>query len=194
VDVHRLGVDLLSVAGHKIYAPKGVGALYIRKPLKPEKFCHGAGQESGWRGGTENVLEIVGLGKACEIAARDLGKNMEGMRKLRDRLHQGIARELSGVKLNGHQEKRLPNTLSLSFDGVEADRILEEIGFELAVSAGAACHSGTIEISHVLEAMDVPIEWAKGTLRFSPGRMTTAEQVDRAIMIITNAVKKLSGS
>ena len=190
-DVQDLDVDLLSVAGHKVYAPKGIGALYIRPPLKPEKFCHGAGQERGWRAGTENVLEIVGLGKACEIAARDLQRNMAHMQRLRDRLHKGLAAELTDVRLNGHSVKRLPNTLSLSFKGVEANRILEEIGLEVAASAGAACHSDTVEISHVLEAMKVPLEWAKGTLRFSVGRMTTAEEIDKAIEIVTRAVKKL---
>ena len=190
-DVQDLDVDLLSVAGHKVYAPKGIGALYIRPPIKPEKFCHGAGQERGWRAGTENVLEIVGLGKACEIAARDLQRNMAHMQRLRDRLHKGLAAELTDVRLNGHSVKRLPNTLSLSFKGVEANRILEEIGLEIAASAGAACHSNTVEISHVLEAMGVPLEWAKGTLRFSVGRMTTAEEIDKAIEIVTRAVKKL---
>ena len=190
-DVQDLGVDLLSVAGHKVYAPKGIGALYIRPPLKPEKFCHGAGQERGWRAGTENVLEIVGLGKACEIAARDLQRNMAHMQRLRDRQHKGLTAELTGVRLNGHSVKRLPNTLSLSVKGVEANRILEEIGLEVAASAGAACHSDTVEISHVLEAMKVPLEWAKGTLRFSVGRMTTAEEIDKAIEIVTRAVKKL---
>ncbi len=190
-DVQDLDVDLLSVAGHKVYAPKGIGALYVRPPLKPEKFCHGAGQERGWRAGTENVLEIVGLGRACEIAARDLQRNMAHMQRLRDRLHEGLSAKLTDVHLNGHPMKRLPNTLNLSVKGVEANRILEEIGLEVAASAGAACHSGTVEISHVLEAMKVPLEWAKGTLRFSVGRMTTAEEIDKAIEIVTRAVKKL---
>jgi cysteine desulfurase len=190
-DIKDLGVDLLSVAGHKVYAPKGIGALYIRQPLKPEKFCHGAGQERGRRAGTENVLEIVGLGKACEIAARDLQRNMAHMHQLRDRMHEGLSAKLTDQRLNGHSVKRLPNTLNLSFKGVEANRILEEIGLEVAASAGAACHSDTVEISHVLEAMGVPLEWAKGTLRFSVGRMTTAEEIDKAIEIVTRAVKKL---
>ena len=101
-DVAQLGVDLLSVAGHKVYAPKGVGALYVRPPLAPEKFCYGAGQEMGWRAGTENVLEIVGLGKACEIAQRDLEKHMARMKFLRDRLHEGLLGRISGIRLNGH--------------------------------------------------------------------------------------------
>jgi cysteine desulfurase len=113
------------------------------------------------------------------------------MQRLRDRLHEGLSATLTDVYLNGHPMNRLPNTLSLSFKGVEANRILEEIGLEVAASAGAACHSDTVEISHVLEAMKVPLEWAKGTLRFSVGRMNTAEEIDRAIEIVSKAVKKL---
>jgi len=192
-EVGELGVDLLSVAGHKVYAPKGVGALYLRKSLAPGKFCHGAGQEMGWRAGTENVLEISGLGKACEIAVRDLEKNMRHMRMLRDRLHEGLAGELREIRLNGHPEKRLPNTASISFKGLEANRILEEIDGEVAASAGAACHADTVEISHVLEAMRVPREWAMGTLRFSVGRMTTVDQIDTTIRVVVDGVKKLGG-
>lgn len=189
--VGNLGIDLLSIAGHKVYAPKGIGALYIRQSVTPEKFCHGAGQEMGLRAGTENVFGIVGLGKACEIAARDLKRNMEHMKLLRDRLHDGLFSELGQIKENGHPEKRLPNTLSVSFKGLEANRILEEIGLEVAASAGAACHSDTVEISHVLQAMNIPIDWAKGTLRFSVGRMTTVEQIDKAVQVVVRAVKKL---
>ena len=201
-NVKTLGIDLLSIAGHKLYAPKGIGALYIRKSVKPEKFCHGAGQESGLRAGTENVLEIVGLGKACEIAARDLKKNMEHMKMLRDLLYDGLTRNFEQIRLNGHPDKRLPNTLSLSFKGLEANRILEEIGLEVAASAGAACHSYTetdtaaytVKISHVLEAMKIPLNWAKGTLRFSVGRMTTVEQIDKAVQVVADAVKRLSSA
>jgi cysteine desulfurase len=188
-DVDSLGVDLLSVAGHKVYAPKGVGALYVRPPLVPEKFCYGAGQEMGWRAGTENVLEIVGLGKACEIAQRDLDKNMAHMKYMHDRLHEGLMAQISDIRLNGDQQHRLPNTLSISFRGQEANRILEDIGLEVAASAGAACHSDTVEISHVLEAMGVPLEWAKGTLRFSVGRMTTEAEIDQTVRVVADAVR-----
>jgi cysteine desulfurase len=191
VDVNRLGVDLLSIAGHKVYAPKGVGALYIRPGLAPAKLMHGAGQEMTVRPGTENVLEIVGLGMACEIAGRDLKKNMAHMRAMRDRLFEGIKKECDQVKLNGHPQKRLPNTLSISFLGLEADRILNAIGTEVAASAGAACHSDTVQISDVLRAMNVPLEWAKGTLRLTTGRMTTAADIDRAVQVICAAVKNL---
>ncbi len=190
-DVNDLGVDLLSVAGHKLYAPKGIGALYVRDGIIPQKFCHGAGQEQGWRAGTENVLEIVGLGKACEMAGQNLKQNMAHMQTLRDRLHHGIAGRVEAVHLNGHPERRLPNTVSLAFQGLEANRLLEEIGLQVAASPGAACHSDSVSISHVLKAMQVPLEWAKGTVRFSVGRMTTVAEVDKAVEVIIQAVNKL---
>jgi cysteine desulfurase len=191
VDVNRLGVDLLSIAGHKVYAPKGVGALYIRKGLALTKFMHGAGQEMAIRAGTENVLEIVGLGTACEIAGRDLEKNMKHMQTMRERLYEGIKKGCEPVKLNGHPQKRLPNTLSISFLGLQANRILDAIANEVAASAGAACHSDRVQISDTLKAMNVPLEWAKGTLRLTTGRTTTDTDIDRAAQIIAQAVKEL---
>jgi cysteine desulfurase len=191
VDVKELEIDLLSMAGHKLYAPKGVGALYIRSGVRLETFMHGAGQEMRRRAGTENVLEIVGLGKACEIAALNLEHNRRHMQAMRDRLHAAITAGVKEVRLNGHAEKRLPNTLSLSFRNMEANRILEAIGMEIAASAGAACHADSVEISHVLKAMGVPIEWAKGTLRLTTGRMTTAPEIDRAATLIVETVNKI---
>ena len=190
-DVQNMNIDLLSIAGHKLYAPKGIGALYVKSGLLPEKFCHGAGQEMGWRAGTENVPAIVGLGKACEMADRSVGHAERHLSAMRDRLHQGLATQLEDMRLNGHSEERLPNTLSLSFKGLEANRILEEIGLEVAASAGAACHSDTVTLSHVLKAMRIPQEWAKGTLRFSTGRMTTAGQIETAVDLISRAIKRL---
>jgi cysteine desulfurase len=134
---------------------------------------------------------IVALGKACEIAARDLDQNRARMREMRDRLHQGLAAGLAGLRLNGHPKKRLPNTLSLSFKGVAADRLLATIGDEIAASAGAACHADTVTISHVLQAMRVPDDWARGTIRFSVGRTTTEEDIDAAVPAIIRAVKRL---
>ena len=193
-EVATLGVDLLSIAGHKVYAPKGVGALYIRDGIKLPNLMHGAGQESGGRPGTENVLEIVGLGKACEIAQRNLDRNRSHMQQMRDRLLEGIKKECAPIRLNGHPDRRLPNTLSISFRDLEANRILEEIGLEVAASAGAACHSDKVEVSQVLKAMQVPLEWAKGTLRLTTGRMTTAADIDEAVQVISDAVNKLSRS
>ena len=191
VDV--LGVDLLSLAGHKIYGPKGVGALYIRDGIETEVFCHGAGQETGRRAGTENVLEIVGLGKACEIAAFEMEQHVKRMHEMRDRLEDGLAAALTDIRFNGHRELRLPNTCSVSFRDLEANRILDEIGLDVAASAGAACHADHVEISHVLKAMQVPEKWAKGTLRFTTGRYTTAGEIDRALEVIVAGVKRLRG-
>jgi cysteine desulfurase len=193
VDVNSLGVDLLSLVGHKLYASKGIGALYIRQGIQLTKFMHGAGHEHGRRAGTENVLEIVGLGKACQIAQRDLAKNRRHMAEMRDRLQNGLAEKLDKVKVNGHPETRLPNTLSLSFKGVEANVLLSEIEEHVAASAGAACHAGEVRISRVLEAMRIPVDWAKGTLRFSTGRMTTEAEIDHAINVISDAVVRIRG-
>ena len=191
--VDDLGVDLLSVAGHKIYAPKGIGALYIRGGIKTEVFCHGASQENGRRAGTENILEIVGLGRACELAAAEMKRHANRMLEMRDRLEEGLTTALTAVRFNGHRELRLPNTCSVSFRDLEANRLLEEIGLDVAASAGAACHADHVEISHVLKAMQVPEQWAKGTLRFSTGRYTTADEIDRALEVIVAAVKRLRG-
>ena len=191
VNVLDLGVDLLSLAGHKLYAPKGVGALYVKETLKPASLIHGAGQERGLRAGTENIMEIVGLGKACEIARRDLQSNMKYMQSLRDRLYSALSAEIKEIRLNGHPQERLPNTLSLVFKGVEATRLLEAIGLDVAASAGAACHADTVEISHVLRAMGIEEQWAKGTLRLSTGRMTNADEIDRAVKAIIKAVHSL---
>jgi cysteine desulfurase len=195
VDVDALGLDLLSIAGHKLYAPKGVGALYVRDGIQLARLLHGAGQEGGRRPGTENVLEIVGLGQACKVARQDLEANMAHFQAMRDQLYQGLLRELGkeAVRLNGHPEKRLPNTLNLSFKGVQANVLLAEVGEQVAASAGAACHADSVDISGVLRAMQVPVEWAKGTVRFSVGRDTTAEEVDHATGIVAKAVRHSQG-
>lgn len=187
MDVSSLGVDLLSVAGHKLYAPKGIGALYIRQGTTLAKLMHGAGHEQGRRAGTENVLEIVGLGKACEIARRDLEKNSRHMKRMRDRLHAGLCERNRTAIFNGLPSSCLPNTLSLSFPGLDATTLISRIRDQVAVSAGSACHSGECKISPVLQAMNVPLEWAKGTIRFSTGKMTTDDEIDRAVNIISSA-------
>ena len=188
--VNALGVDLLSIAGHKLYAPKGVGALYVRDSIDLSKFCHGAGQEHGARAGTENVIGIVGLGKACELADINLMASMKKMKNLRDRLHEGLVSALDNVRLNGHPQQVLPNTLSVSIKGLEANKLLAQIEGEVAASAGAACHAGGVDVSHVLQAMQVPLEWAKGTIRFSVGKMTTIEEVEATIEIVARAVRE----
>jgi cysteine sulfinate desulfinase/cysteine desulfurase-like protein len=194
VRVADLEVDLLSVAGHKVYAPKGIGVLYIRKSVKLEKFMHGASHEGGRRAGTENVLEIAGLGAACETAGENLAANMAHYYQMRNRLEKGLLERLgSGMaRVNGHPEKRLPNTLSLSFYMVEANKLLEKITPWVSASAGAACHAGNVNVSTVLQAMHVPLDWAMGTIRFSTGRGTTTEQIAKAEDIITQAVIELA--
>ena len=192
-EVATLGVDLLSVAGHKLYAPKGIGVLYIRRGLRLDKLIHGADHERGWRAGTENVLEIVGLGQACAVAQRDLAQNMAHMRQQRDRLERGLLQQLTDLRVNGHPEHRLPNTLSMSFAHLEANQLLALLR-DLAVSSGAACHAGTVDVSAVLTAMRVPLEYAMGTIRFSVGRMTTTEEIDRAIGLVVQAVQALRQS
>lgn len=190
-DVRALGVDLLSIAGHKLYAPKGVGALFVREATPLDRFMEGAGQEGGRRPGTENVLEVVGLGKACEIAHRDLADNREHMRRTRDRLEAGLLERVAYLSVNGHPGDRLPNTLSVSVEGLDAGALLAAIEDKVAASAGAACHSGQVHVSHVLQAMRIPEEWARGTIRFSTGRMTTGEDIDAAVAAVADAAERL---
>jgi cysteine desulfurase NifS/selenium donor protein len=191
VDVGELGVDFLSLAGHKLYAPKGVGALYIRTGATLPRLIHGAAHEAGRRAGTENVLEIVGLGKACEIATESLDRNREHFRAMRDRLWNTLSDELNELRRNGNEQMCLPNTLSVSFRGVEANTLLTEIGERVAASAGAACHAEGVDLSTVLEAMNVPMDFAMGTVRFSVGRSTTAEEIDKAVAIVAEAVRRM---
>jgi len=190
IDVKKMGVDLLSIAGHKLYAPKGIGALYIKEGTKLEKFMHGANHEQNLRAGTENVLEIVGLGKATEIAHNDFERNYNHSKSLRDKLYKNIISELPSSHLNGHPEKRLPNTLSISFPGVEANTLLSDMQ-GIAASAGAACHSEGVDISAVLQAIKLPVDIAMGTIRFSTGRFLSENDIEKASTIIIKSVKSL---
>ena len=190
VRIDELGVDLLSIAGHKFYAPKGVGALFVRSGVRVAKIQHGADHEQNRRAGTENVPEIVGLGAACALAAEALDETQTRLAELRDRLEAAIGRELPDRVINGHPQLRLPNTASIAFPGLDAATLLAEMT-EIAASAGAACHSDQVELSPVLRAMAVPQEIAMGTLRFSVGRMTTEQEIDRAAERIIGAVKRL---
>ena len=185
VDVAKLNIDLLSIAGHKIYASKGIGALYVKQGTKLEKLIYGAKQENDCRAGTENVLEIVGLGKACEIAGQQLSDNSEHMKKMCDRLWNGLVKAIPDIRLNGHPKQRLPNTLNVSFLNMN-EYFQISLFLQIAASAGAACHTNNILLSPVLEAMQVPIEYANGTIRFSTGKMTTTTEIDNAIKIITD--------
>jgi cysteine desulfurase len=193
VRVEELGVDVLSVAGHKLYAPKGVGALYVREGLALETLIHGAGHEAGRRAGTENVAGIVGLGEACACAADELPHRQTHMRALRERLHEGIASYVPDVRLNGHPEHRLPNTLSLGFPGVRASDLLSAMP-AVAASAGAACHADGVHISETLAAMRVPEDYAGGTVRFSTGMFLTESDVDEAIAAVRDARRSLGAT
>ena len=179
VRVDELGVDLLSLAGHKLYAPKGVGVLYVRKGVRLEPLIHGAGHESGRRAGTENILLDVALGAACELAQSWLG--VESIRQLRDLFWELLQTRFGkGVVLNGHPTERLPNTLNVSFVGKIGSTILS--GLEgVAASTGSACHSGSVELSPVLKAMKVPPEIGMGAIRFSLGRTTTREEIEQVV-------------
>jgi len=190
VRVDELGVDLLSIAGHKLYAPKGVGALYVRTGMELQKMMHGAQHEGDLRAGTENVLEIVGLGQACELISQNLDEFAANMRETRDLLQSKLMAEFPWVKLNGHPQERLPNTLNISFKGLEANTILSELA-GVAASAGAACHSDRVDISHVLEAMHIPLEFAMGAIRFSTGRTTTKEEIEQAFLEISQVIHRL---
>lgn len=177
--VDSLGADLLSVAAHKFYGPKGVGALYLRAGLPAEPLIHGAGHESGRRAGTENVILITGLGKACEVAASDLG--MPVVQDLRDRFEDELLRAYPGrVSRNGHPELRLPNTSNLNFIGRTGAEVLAALG-TVAASTGSACHAGSVELSPVLRAMGVPEREGIGAVRFSLGRFTTTEEIDEVL-------------
>lgn len=178
-DVNQLGVDLLSIAGHKVYAPKGVGVLFVRRGVPLEPLIHGAGHESGRRAGTESALLAVGLGKACELA-RDL-TSMDRVRALRDHFWRELQSRFGNrIALNGHPAHRLPNTLNVSFIGRVGAEILERLD-GIAASTGSACHAGRIELSPVLEAMGVAPEVGMGAIRFSLGRGTTHEEIEAVV-------------
>jgi len=192
IDVNELNVNLLTMAGHKMYAPKGIGALYVRRGTTIHSFIHGAGQENGRRAGTENVPYIIGMGKACDIAKKTLPKFSTVVRGLRDELHNRILEELGEewVKLNGHPERRLPNTLNISIKMIVGEDLLSHIP-EIAASTGSACHSGSVEPSKVLLAMGMNRENALGALRLSLGRWTSEEEIDIASRLILKQVTKI---
>jgi cysteine desulfurase len=192
VDVESLDVDLLSVAGHKLYGPKGAGALFVREGVELEPLLHGAGQEAGRRAGTENVPEIVGLGAACELAGDWINDGL--IAELRDEFWQAL-QDRFGTRavLNGHSKQRLPNTLSVGFCGHRATQILSQIP-DIAASTGSACHAGSTHISPVLEAMRVAPEAALGTIRFSLGRTTTREELGVVIQSLVRCCNSRAGS
>jgi cysteine desulfurase len=186
VDVCELGVDLLTVAGHKMYAPQGVGVLFIRQGIRLEPWLHGAGHENGRRAGTENVLDIVGLGAACELAGRWI--NHSAISDMRDHFWRRLCERFGErVVLNGHPQHRLPNTLNVSFPGQHGHEILSRIP-GLAASTGSACHAGAHQLSPVLRAMGVPESVGLGAIRFSLGRNSTSDEVEAVVGWLTEVL------
>ncbi len=179
IDVNELGVDMLSMSAHKLYAPKGMGLLYIRKGVKIHPLITGGHHERGMRAGTENVAGIVGLGTACELARKGLAEDAKKITALRNRLQKGIMEKISSVRLNGHPEQRLPGTLNISIEGAEGETLLIQCDTQgIALSTGSACASGSAEPSHVLVAMGIPRNVIQGSLRISIGIFNTGQDVD----------------
>ncbi|MFO8239477.1 MAG: cysteine desulfurase NifS [Dissulfuribacterales bacterium] len=192
VDVKSFPVNMLSLSGHKFHAPKGIGALYIKKGTKFSPFLIGGHQEGGRRGGTENTASIIGLGKAAELAAEHLKSGAESVQSLRDRLEAGIMENIPNTLLNGAKDMRIPNTVSVSFEYVEGEAILlmlDQLG--ICASSGSACTSGSLEPSHVLRAMGVPFTAAHGSVRLSLSRYTTDEEIDSVIKELPAIIERL---
>ena len=192
IDMKKSAVDLLSLSGHKVHAPKGIAALYIRRGTRFSPFVIGGHQESGRRGGTENVASIIGLGKACELAARYMEDENNRVKALRDKLENGILERIPKVYVNGDRIDRLPNTTSLSFEYIEGEAILLLLNeYGICASSGSACTSGSLEPSHVLRAMGVPFTCAHGSIRFSLSRYTTEEEIDYTLEKMPAIIEKL---
>ena len=192
IDLDAFNIDLLSFSGHKIYGPKGVAGLYIRKGTKMVSVQHGGEHERRRRAGTENVASIVGFGKAVEVRARDMAEEGQRLTALRERLWNGLQSRVPEVRLNGHPTQRVPGTCNVCFRHVESESIV--LGLDLkgiGVSAGSACTSGNVEPSYVLVAMGVPLDWAMGAVRHSLGRSTTAEDIDYVLDATEPLVAKL---
>ena len=192
VNVDKLKVDLLAISGHKFYGPKGVGALYVRKGAKLISLMHGGEQEKRRRAGTENVPAIVGLGKAVELAGQEMGKEVERLAGLRDKLIRGLGEKIDHIHLNGHPKRRLPNNVNVSVDFVEGESMLLNLDLEgICASTGSACSSASLEPSHVLLALGLSPEQAHGSLRFTLGRENSEADVERVLEVLPGIVAKL---
>jgi cysteine desulfurase len=192
LDVNQLHVDLLSLSGHKLYAPKGIGALYVRGGTRVRQLLYGGHHQRGFRPGTENVPGIVGLGKAAEMARKSVAHDARRLGALRDQLERGLRQRVPDARINGGQAPRTPNTTNLVFPGVEGEALLIALDLKgLACSTGAACSSGAVEPSHVLTAIGLPAEEARASLRFSLGRHTGQADIDFALEAVPAAVAQL---
>ncbi|MBW2669345.1 MAG: cysteine desulfurase NifS [Deltaproteobacteria bacterium] len=192
IDLKAIDIDMFSLSGHKLHGPKGVGALYVRRGTKYTPFIIGGHQEKGRRGGTENVASIIGLGKACELAAAHLSDNNNQVKQLRDKLENEILKRVSNTIINGDRNNRLPNTTSIAFEYVEGESILLMMDeFGICASSGSACTSGSLEPSHVLRAMGVPFTAAHGSIRFSLSKYNTEEEIDFIIEKLPPIIERL---
>ena len=192
LDMSSSNIDLLALSGHKLHAPKGVGALYIRRGTKFRPFLKGGHQEKGRRGGTENTASIVGLGKACELAKKNIKEEQTRVRNMRDRLEKSLLEKIPNTRVNGDIENRLPNTTSLGFEFVEGESILlmmDKLG--ICASSGSACTSGSLEPSHVLRALGIPFTYAHGSIRFSLSHYNSNEDIDYIIEHMPKVIKRL---
>jgi len=192
VDVQDLQIDLLALSSHKFYGPKGVGAIYMRRGVKISPLAHGGHHENWKRAGTENVPGIVGLAAALEICVAEMKETAQKEAQLRDALQKGIQEKIEAVRINGHPDRRLPGSLSVCFEALEGEALILSLDLKgIAASTGSACSSGSLEPSHVLKAMDVPIEIAHGSARFTLGRDNTREEIDFVVEILPNIVERL---
>lgn len=192
IDTKKLPVDMLSLSGHKLHAPKGIGALYVRKKTRFNPYLIGGHQERGRRAGTENVASIIALGKACELAMKDIGKESALLSRLRDKLEQALLKSSSDTRINGDVTSRLPNTSNISFEYVEGEAVLLRLNeYGICASSGSACTSGSLEPSHVLRAIGVPFTAIHGSIRFSLSRYNTEEEIDKVIEIVPRIIKDL---
>ncbi len=192
IDLQKVPVDMLSISGHKLHAPKGIGVLFIRESVKLEQFMHGGHQERNRRAGTENVPYIIGLGKACELALDNLDHEDKVLRAMRDRLQAGLMATCKGAVVNGANEDRLPNTLNISFEYIEGEAILlflDESG--IAASSGSACTTGSLEPSHVMRAMGLPYVLAHSSIRFSFSRFSSESEVDKVLEVMPAIISRL---
>ncbi|MEC7107809.1 MAG: aminotransferase class V-fold PLP-dependent enzyme [Verrucomicrobiota bacterium] len=191
INVSEYDIDMLSFSGHKIYGPKGIGVLYAKRGTRVHSLIHGGHQERGRRGGTENVLGIVGLGKACELTEERMNKDIENISYLRNKLEQGILSSCIGSVLNGDKDNRLPNTTNISFEHLDGEAILFMLDDRnICVSTGSACESGSLEASHVLKSMEISRNMINGAIRFSLGRYSTENDVNRVLEELPNIIKK----
>ncbi|HNX77932.1 MAG TPA: cysteine desulfurase NifS [Candidatus Rifleibacterium sp.] len=192
IDLKKIPADLLSLSGHKLHTPKGIGALFIRKGTRISPFMIGGHQENGRRAGTENVPYVVALGKACEEAMNDIFEENNRVRKLRDKLEEGLHSTIRHTYINGNPRWRLPNTSNIGFEFIEGEAILLHLSAAgIAASSGSACTSGSLEPSHVLMAMETPFSYAHGSVRFSLSKFTTEDEIDYALRVIPPVIQKL---